>query len=170
MHRRPWHCPRAMQKLRFEDFVQARWETVADRPRYFPGQTEADWGKPLLLDRDPATLAPFDTLFALRRAKLAHLLAVMQQCEATVLVSLRHLQNDPEGILRNITTRFDLTPNAVFRPVRKRLGQRFKPALSTRPDPPKTMPPVVRVQMTQHLDLALETRLGFDYAVQAEPV
>ncbi len=162
MHTKPWHCPPAMQALDFSGFIRARWETVIDRPRYFGAGAEAALGTPLQQDRDPLTGQPFETLFALRRAKLAALTSWLDRGVTCVFLRMEPAQSDPEATLDRLLRALDQPPRtAPFRPVTKRLGSRFKPALAPRPDTPSGMSEEDRAFMAEQLDPVFEARLGY---------
>jgi hypothetical protein len=165
MYSKPWHTTPEMQALAFSDFLRAPWTTIIDDPRYFRKSAEADApGQPLLPDLDPATGTAFANLFALRQAKLRSLLGFVQRRCSCVVLRMEDLQDDPEFIVRRVLDVLGQPElSEPFKPVYKRLGSRFKPAVPDRPKPPKEMSPEDRAFMRAQLDLGLEGELGYSY-------
>lgn len=162
MFAKPWHTPPAMQALEFGAFIRAPWATIIDRPRYFDGIGAPALGQPLQQDRDPVTGAVFDSLFALRRAKLASLLSYLNRDCTCIFLRAEAVQAAPEDTLAALRGALGQPPLAVpFRPVVKRLGSKFKPAVATRPDGPARMSPQDRDFMWQMLDRTQEAQLGY---------
>jgi len=161
MHAKPWHCPPAMQAMAFSAFIRAPWETVVDRAKYFPG-AEAALGRPLQLDRDPVTGLPYPDLPSLRTGKLRGLLSYANRDCSVVLLRMEQAVARPEAMLEAISTVLDLPPPASpLRPVVKRLGSKFQPAIPDRPETPKEMSAADLAWMRARLDPALEAALGY---------
>ncbi|WP_417603274.1 hypothetical protein [Primorskyibacter flagellatus] len=167
MFAKPWHCTPAMQSLPFDAFIRAEWDTIADRPRYFPQvQALGGAGAPLQLDRHPLTGRRFANIFDLRRHKLEGLLGLAERECCVVFVRLESAQAAPEAFLSDLCAGLHLpVPDAPFRPVNKRLGSRFKPAVPSRPDLPNRMSAGDRAFMLSCLDTVMESGLGYDYAI-----
>jgi hypothetical protein len=165
MHAKPWHTPPAMQRLDFSAFLRAPWESVADHPRYFPQvAAEGGAGTPLQQDRHPLTGAVFANLFALRRAKLQALLSYLERGCAVVLCRMEGAQQDPEGFTAAIRAGLALPePAQGFRPVQRRLGSKFRPAIAERPATPARLGAEDLALLRASLDLPLEARLGYRY-------
>lgn len=166
MHARPWHCPAAMQRLTFPDFLRAEWATLADHPRYFPQVARlGGTGMALQHDRHPLTGQPFANLLALRSAKLQALLSFLDRGCTVLLCRMEVAQANPEGFVRTVSGALNLPePSLPFRPVVKRLGSKFRPAVSDRPETPKTLTDEDLAFLSSQLDLSLESRLGYDYS------
>ncbi|OZB17414.1 MAG: hypothetical protein B7X55_06425 [Rhodobacterales bacterium 34-62-10] len=163
MHAKPWHCPPAMQALAFSDFIRAPWETVVDRARYFGGAVDL-LGQPLQLDRDPVSGLPYPDLAALRTAKLRGLTSYANRGCTFVLLRMEQAVTQPAAVLAAICTGLDLpAPNTPLRPVVKRLGSKFLPAVPDRPQPPKQMQTADLDWLRDRLDMGLEARLGYSY-------
>ncbi|MWD27351.1 hypothetical protein E0K89_007700 [Aquicoccus sp. SCR17] len=163
MHSRPWHATPALQRLPFADFLRAPWDSVIDRPRYFPGQEEA-LGQPLQQDRDPLTGEPFPDIFALRQAKLAAHLGFAERGGSVALLRLETVRNDPQAALERIAEGFGLpAPEGPFRPVVKRLGNRFRPAIEDRPETPDALSAADMAFLRSRVDTAQEAALGYRY-------
>ncbi|MGR3479248.1 hypothetical protein [Salipiger marinus] len=169
MHARPWHCPPEMQALPFSDFLRAEWRSIADRPRYFPQlAAEGGEGQPLQQDRHPLSGRPFANLFALRRAKQEALLGFLHRGASVLLCRLESVQAAPEAFLNELRHGLAL-PAAPYRPVTRRLGTRFRPAVTPRPATPPALAPEDLAFLTGQLDLATETALGYRYAASSCP-
>ncbi|MEO0936866.1 MAG: hypothetical protein AAFY38_01790 [Pseudomonadota bacterium] len=163
MFAKPWHTSPAMQALPFSAFLRAEWDTRLDKMRYFEGiGLPAAQGQPLQLDRHPLTGARFENLFALRRAKLAGLLSYLARDCTVVLCRMEEAQADPERFLGRVLAPLGHSPDAKFKPVVKRLGSRFAPAVAGRPAPPAQMSETDRAFMWTQLDAAQETALGYE--------
>lgn len=166
MHAKPWHCPPAMQALAFFDFIRAEWATVADRKRYFPQVAEfGGEGMPLQHDRHPLTGLPFDNLFALRQAKLQGLLSFYQRGCTLVFARMEAVQAAQEAFLSDLHSRLQIpVPKQELRPVVKRLGSKFLPAVAPRPETPKSLSPEDLAFLRQGIDPRQESMLGYSYA------
>ena len=166
MHAKPWHTPPHMQALAFGDFIRAPWDTIIDRARYFDGADPMGLvGQPLQQDRDPVTGATFANLFALRRAKMAGLLSYLNRGCSCVVLRMEDAQADPETATDHLLNALGQPArDAPFRPVIKRLGSKFKPAIDTRPQTPPRMTPADREFMRGQLDLEYESSLGYSIA------
>ncbi len=165
MHAKPWHCTPGLQALAFSDFIRAPWHTIIDRPRYFGGASARPLvGQPLQQDRDPISGACFGNIFALRRAKLAHALGYLaRECTAIVL-RMEDMIADPDRMLGQICEGLGAARTAeVFRPVHKRLGSKFKPAIADRPLSPDHMDQVDIAFLKTQVDPAQESALGYSY-------
>jgi hypothetical protein len=165
MHAKPWHCPPAMQALPFSEFIRAEWATIADRKRYFP-QVAALGGEgaPLQHDRHPLTGRPFANLFALRTAKLHGFLSFKARGCSLVFTRLEDVQAAPEAFLSSVHDSFGLAAaEEPYRPVMKRLGSKFLPAVETRPETPKAMSAADLNFMLQYIDIDTENSLGYTY-------
>lgn len=165
MHAKPWHCPPKMQAMDFAAFIRVPWETIADRARYFP-QVAAlgGLGQPLQYDRHPLTGRAFDNLFALRRAKLEALLSFQERRVTLVLARLEAVQAAPEAFLAELTQGLCLpAPAAPLRPVVKRLGSKFKPAVAARPATPEAMSGADLDWLRAQTDAGVEAALGYRY-------
>ncbi|MEO0866810.1 MAG: hypothetical protein AAFY39_20025 [Pseudomonadota bacterium] len=163
MFDKPWHTTPQMQALPFSDFIRARWDTIIDRPRYFDGLVpDGSTGAPLQMDRDPLTGQPFDTLFALRSAKLRSLLTLLERDCTCVMLRMETAQADPEGTVTRLARTFGTAPAQNHRPVVKRLGSKFKPAIAHRPAKSATWSEADLNFARDQLDLTLESALGYD--------
>lgn len=165
MHAKPWHSPPAMQALPFKHFIRSEWATIADRGRYFPSVEKLGGeGQPLQIDRHPLTGQPFANLFALRRAKMNGLLSYYNRGCTVVFCRLDAVHAAPEAFLADLHAGLKVAPpEHGFRPIHKRLGAKFLPAIQPRPDTPKTLSASELQFMRDQLDLEQEAALGFDY-------
>lgn len=163
MHAKPWHTPPVMQALGFSDFIRAPWNTIIDRPRYFEGSVERGIvGQPLQADRDPTTGAALTSLFALRQAKLTGLFSYLNRGCTCVLMRLETVQTDPEDMVNRLQSALFLPPSDTpFRPVTKRLGSKFKPAIAGRPETPDHLNDGDRAFMANELSKITESQLGY---------
>ena len=165
MFQKPWHTTPAMQALSFSAFIRADWDTIIDRPRYFEGLiTDGSKGAPFQADRNPTTGARFDNLFALRRAKLdAHLSILGRDCTC-IVVRMENAQSEPKAILDTILKGLGQPArNAPFKPVVKRLGSKFKPAIPERPAPPTDWSDADLAFLRAQTDTTQEATLGYSY-------
>lgn len=164
MHAKPWHCPPAMQALEFSDFIRAPWETVVDRAKYFGGSDDL-LGQPLQLDRDLVTGRSYPDLPSLRTAKLQGLISYANRGCTFVLLRMEETVAQPAAVLEAISAALDLPPPASpLRPVVKRLGSKFQPAVAERPKTPEKMSEADLDWLRTRLDPALEAALGYSYA------
>lgn len=164
MHAKPWHTTPAMQRLVFSDFLRARWDTIIDHTKYFDTAGPLMVGEPLQLDRDPTTGLPYANLFALRLGKLAAHLSVINRGCSVVIARHETVLADPLQFLEQFRHTMGLPPSdAPLRPVVKRLGSRFLPAVADRPARPDRLSDDDRAFLRDQLDLKLESALGYAY-------
>jgi hypothetical protein len=164
MFAKPWHTSVQMQELGFADFLRAPWETIVDHRKYFANAGPAMVGQPLQHDRNPESGAAFDNLFHLRRGKLAAHLTVVNRGCSFVIVRHESVINDPQGFLTAFRSNLGLQQTTEpLRPVLKRLGARFVPAVSNRPSAPAHLSTSDRDFLRSQLDLKLEQALGYTY-------
>ncbi|MEM8576748.1 MAG: hypothetical protein AAGF60_02755 [Pseudomonadota bacterium] len=164
MHAKPWHAAPELQRLGFSDFIRAPWTTVLDKMKYFETTgLPAAQGQPLQYDRHPLTGAPFENLFALRRAKLQGLLSYLARDCTVVLCRMEDAQAAPEAFLDRVLAPLGHARQEAFKPVYKRLGSRFAAAVPDRPAPPEEMSAEDRAFMQTQLDPAQEAALGYSY-------
>lgn len=164
MHAKPWHTRPPLQALGFSEFIRAPWDTRVDRPRYFPWADGPEYrGQPLQADRHPITGEMFADLFELRSVKMATLLSFALRHSSVVFVRMEAVLAAPEAFLDDLGAGLDLPARDGFKPVTKRLGAKFKPAVETRPDTPATMRAEDRAYMRARLDLGTEAAMGYVY-------
>ncbi|GGX46959.1 hypothetical protein GCM10007385_13340 [Tateyamaria omphalii] len=165
MFSKPWHTTPAMQAMTFSEFIRAQWDTIIDRPRYFEGLVpEGSVGQPLQHDRHPATGAHFETLFALRTAKLNAMLSLLGRGCTCAILRMEDTQDQPQATLAALMSCLGAAqPHAEYRPVIKRLGSKFKPAVMDRPALPDTWSDADMDHLRASIDTDLEARLGYTY-------
>ncbi len=165
MFQKPWHTTPDMQALGFSGFIRAEWDTIIDRPRYFEGLVQdGSTGAPLQADRDPLTGSRFANMFALRQAKLAGLLGMLGRDCTCVFVRMEDAQAAPEVTLDAILSGLDQPKRAnPFRPVVKRLGSKFKPAIANRPDLPAEWSDADLDFLRDQTNGTQESLLGYSY-------
>lgn len=164
MHAKPWHARPPLQALGFSDFIRAPWDTRVDRPRYFPWADAPEYrGQPLQADRHPVTGEMFADLFELRAVKMATLLSFALRHSSVVFVRMEAVLDAPTAFLDDLGAALDLPARDGFKPVTKRLGAKFKPAVGTRPETPAEMSAEDRAYMLSRLDLGTEAAMGYAY-------
>jgi hypothetical protein len=165
MHAKPWHCSADMQRLSFADFIRAEWDTCVDRPRYFEGAREDGLiGQPLQQDRHPLTGQRFANIFALRQAKLEGLLSYRNRACSFVLLRMEAVVAGPDSMLDRLLAALGQPDRpGALRPVVKRLGSRFKPALPDRPETPERLSDADLEFLRQNVDRTQERSLGYAY-------
>ncbi|WP_299041348.1 hypothetical protein [uncultured Tateyamaria sp.] len=164
MYAKPWHTTPALQALPFGDFIRAEWDTIIDRTRYFEGLVpDGCVGTPLQQDRDPDSGARFATLFALRNAKLRAMLSLLNRDCTCAVIRMETAQSAPEKTLSSLTGVLGATANATYRPVVKRLGSKFKPAIAQRPPLPDGWSDADMNHLRASIDTDLEGTLGYTY-------
>ena len=162
MHARPWHATPALQRLALPDFLRAEWDSTVDRAKYFNGAGELV-GQPLLADRD-ASGRRHANLFRLRTAKLQALARFGGSGASAVLLRLEEAQVAPERVVDGLRAGLGLPPRETsLRPVVRRLGTRFKPAIPDRPETPKALAAADLAFLRAETDAALEAELGYTY-------
>jgi hypothetical protein len=80
-----------------------------------------------------------------------------------VFCRLEAVQTAPEAFLADLHDRLGLGRPPPFRPVQRRLGTRFKPAVDTRPPTPDAFPTGDLGHMRGAIDLGQEAGLGYRY-------
>ena len=164
MHAKPWHARPPLQALGFSEFIRAPWDTRVDRPRYFPWADAPEYrGQPLQADRHPVTGAMFADLFELRAVKMATLLSFALRHPSVVFVRMEAVLAAPQAFLDDLEGVLGLGAREGFKPVTKRLGAMFKPAVETRPETPSEISAEDRTYMLSRLDLGTEAAMGYEY-------
>ncbi len=169
MFAKPWHSRPGMQRLAFPEFIRAPWDTIIDRPRYFDMHLAGpEPGQPLQQDRDPVTGRRYPNLFALRGGKLASHLGFLNRDCNVCLLRMEAAIADPQGLLMAFRAAFGLpAPDTALRPVLKRLGARFQPAVAARPPLPEILSADDLAFLRAECDQELEARLGYRYPASA---
>lgn len=163
MHAKPWHAPKAMQRLTYSDFIRAPWQSVVDRHDYFGLEKgDARIGAPLQHDRHPLTGAAFDNIFEMRNAKVAALLGIANRGCHFAMLRFETVRDDPEGVLAEMAVAFGLEQPDTIRPLHRRLGARFVARVNDRPSPPAEIGATDRRFILRTLDRRQESRLGFE--------
>ncbi|WP_299546176.1 hypothetical protein [uncultured Tateyamaria sp.] len=165
MFSKPWHATPTLQAMPFSEFIRAPWDTIIDRPRYFEGLVpDNSIGQPLQHDRHPVTGSRFETLFALRTAKLQAMLSLLNRDCTCAVVRMEDAQAQPQATLAALTSALDAArPHSEYRPVVKRLGSKFKAALPDRPALPNDWNDEDMAHLCASIDVDLETQLGYSY-------
>lgn len=136
---------------------------MLDHPRYFSTLLLGDnIGQVLQLDRDPMTGLPYANLFALRRGKLAGHLSYANRGCSFCLVRMEEAATNPDRFIASFRAAFDIPPlDGPVRPVLRRLGAKFIPAVEGRPVPPDRLSPEDLEFLHAETDPAIEALLGY---------
>ena len=166
LYKRPWHADTAMQQLPFADFIRAEWAGVVDRTTDFEmvhPEVMVD-GQSLQFDRHPITGQPFANIFALRNLKAQALLGMQNRGCDVIYVQLEAVQRDAEGFIAALGAAFDLAPTERgFRPITRRMGNRFRPTVANREPAPEVWHRDDRAFALSQLDTATEAAWGYAY-------
>lgn len=164
MHKRPWHAHPDLQAMDFSDFIRAPWRSVVDRVGDFE-QIAPDIdarGQILQLDRHPITGRAFDSLFALRRAKLAALAGLAERGCSVMLVQMETVTRAGESFVEALRLATGAAPRGdSFRTPKRRMGNNFRRRSDAQPATPDAMSDEDRAFMTAALDGALEAAFGY---------
>jgi len=164
LFRRPWHSTAAMQALDFHQFIRSPWHAYVDHRDHFemiPPNLHPQ-GHDLQFDRHPITGARYETIFAMRNLKHRALLSLPARGASVVYVALDAFNADPERFLADLCDSFGLTMRAAgYKPVKRRMGNRWTPAVANRPAMPDTWAAEDIAWMNSQLDTSLEAALGF---------
>jgi len=164
LYKRPWHADPSVQALGFADFLRAPWISRVDRTGHFEGVAPRlkPLGEELQWDRHPLTGARFANIFAMRTLKHRALLALPERGASVVYVSLEAFNAAPQQFLADLAAEFALTPSVQgYRPVRRRMGTRFTPAVADRAPAPRVWSQGDLAWMHSQLDPEMEAILGF---------
>ena len=113
-------------------------------------------------DRHPVTGARFDTIFDMRNLKHRALLSLPERGASVVYVSLDAFNAAPEAFLRDLSETFGLTfTQKGYAPVKRRMGNRWTPAVADRAPAPNAWSQEDLDWMTSRLDAQIEAALGF---------
>lgn len=166
MYKRPWHAHPDMQALSFSEFLRAEWRSIVDRPTDFEmihPEIKPD-GMVLQFDRHPLTGAPFENLFALRRAKMAAVLGMLNRDCHVALVQLEAAQKHAETFMQDFRNAYGLhEKRPEFRMPTRRMGNNFRPSVKDREKAPDALSAEDRAFMLSQLDLETERALGYTY-------
>ncbi len=168
MYKRPWHAHPDMQALSFSEFLRAEWRSIVDRPADFEMiHPEIDaQDRPLQFDRHPLTGRPFENLFALRRAKMAAVLGMLNRDCHVALIQLEALTRNPEALMAAFRSAYGLSPKREgFRMPKRRMGNNFNLTVKDREAAPSNLSAEDHAFMLSQLDLETEATLGYRYEV-----
>lgn len=164
MHAKPWHAVPELQSMAFSEFIRAPWQTIIDRPRYF-NDSAGLVGQPLQQDRHPLTGAMFESIFALRQAKLTSLLGYLRRDCTCIVLRMEDMQAAPESRLDQLRAALGQPPrDTPFRAVHRRLGSKFKPAIASRPATPDQISPQDLSYLQAQIDPVQESQLDYEYS------
>ena len=166
MYKRPWHAHPDMQRLTFSEFLRAEWRSIVDRPADFEMiHPEIDaQGQVLQFDRHPLSGRPFENLFALRRAKMAAVLGMLNRDCHVALIQMEAMTQDPEAVVGALRTAYNVAPKgAVFKHPKRRMGHNFNLTVKEREVAPERLSDEDHTFMLSQLDLATEKALGYRY-------
>ncbi|GGE45384.1 hypothetical protein [Actibacterium pelagium] len=163
MHTKPWHCSPAMQKLDFSDFIRARWDSVVDREDAFPWTAPGTQMMDLQLDRHPITGKRFRNLVSMRNSKHRAHLGFRNRNVNLLMVRMEAVLADPEGFLQKVSDGFALPDPEPFRPIKQRLGSKFKALVDDRPETPDAITIEDREFLLDQLNLQMEAEIGYTY-------
>ncbi|WP_136442499.1 hypothetical protein [Pacificoceanicola onchidii] len=166
MYARPWHVHPQLQALDYSGFIRHEWASVVDRPEDFE-LTHPELsvkGAVLQLDRHPVTGLAFDTIFAMRSAKLRALAGMANRGRNCVFIRLEDFNADPDAVMRRLSEAFDIPRSKpFFKPVKRRLGTRFSASIAERAPLPDVIPEADKAFLLANLDTELEARFGYSY-------
>lgn len=164
LYRRPWHGAHFLQALDFSTFIRTPWQGHIDNETQFEGIPPGlrPQGLELQWDRHPITGARYDTIFAMRNTKHRALLSLPARGASVAYVALEAFTARPRQFLEGLRTAFDLTPTGKpYRPIKRRMGNRWTPAIEGRAPLPDPLPQADLDWMHTQLDPQIETALGF---------
>ncbi|MEL7133668.1 MAG: hypothetical protein AAGK77_14795, partial [Pseudomonadota bacterium] len=155
LYKRPWHADDSMQSLSFSEFLRAPWHGVIDRTADFEmihPELQVD-GELLQFDRHPITGSGFANIFELRTTKSRALLGLLNRHCNIVFVRFEAFRDTPEAFLDDMRASFDLAgTERGYRPITRNMGNRFRPSVKDRPDPPATWQTEDRAWALSQLD------------------
>ena len=121
-------------------------------------------GQPLQFDRHPITGLPFANIFAMRSLKAQALLGMQNRGCDVIFVQLDAIQRDAERFIMALGAAFDLTATERgFRPITRRMGNRFRPSVKDRPEAPTVWDRADRAFALSQLDADVESAWGYAY-------
>ncbi|WP_375688520.1 hypothetical protein [Pseudooceanicola sp. LIPI14-2-Ac024] len=103
MYRKPWHTSEAMQRLSFQDFLRAEWDTRVDR--HFMNEIDRlpEFDQPLQWDRHPVEGRTFHNMAELRSVKLAAHLGLRARTDKMLYLRHQDVVADPEAALDQVS-------------------------------------------------------------------
>jgi hypothetical protein len=164
LYKRPWHADASMQALSFSEFIRHPWNGVVDRTSDFEmvhPEIEAD-GQPLQFDRHPITGEVFGNIYALRTAKSQALLGMRNRNCDVAYVQLEAVQRDAQAFIMALGAAFDLKETERgFRPITRRMGNRFRPTVRGREPAPEVWSAEDTAFALSQIDAETEAEWGY---------
>jgi len=166
MYKRPWHAHPDMQNLGFSAFLRTEWRSVVDRTSDFEmihPELRVD-GMDLQFDRHPVTGARFENLFALRQAKMAAVLGMLNRDCHVALVKMETVQEAGESFIGAFRNAYGLNQRwPQVKMPQRRMGNLFSASVKSREPTPDHLSDADRQFMRSQLDLEAEAALGYRY-------
>lgn len=166
LYKRPWHGDPVMQTLSFSDFLRAEWAGIVDRTSDFEGvhpELHVDQ-QPLQLDRHPITGKAYENIFEMRNVKAEGMIGMMNRGCNLAFVQMEKFIDNPLGFLEAVDKHFALAgTERGYRPITRKMGNRFRPTVKNRPAPPAPWPANDRDFALSQLDPEIEAALGYSY-------
>jgi len=156
-HRNPWHSAWELRNLDFSEFIRREWWCVWDQ-HAFKNPDDPVYGKEMMGDRDPDTGKRFANVLKLRSAKLRSWLQLQDRVPHCIHIRYEDLSADPETVLADLASRFNLHRDRAFRNIDGDKGgsipyqrRRYDHILTADLD-----------YMRNELDSNIESRVGYD--------
>lgn len=166
LYKRPWHVHPDLQTLPFSDFIRAEWHAIIDRTTDFDlvhPELHVD-GADLQYDRHPLTGKRFENIFALRRAKMAGHLGMLNRGGNVTIVRMETVIEAPEAFTFAFRTAYGLPPKGdVFRGETRRMGHGWRASVAARAPAPEALSRDDLAFLKSQIDPEIEGLLGYRY-------
>ena len=160
LHRRPWHVSKDLKSLPFSEFIRAEWSTIVNKISDFKLPNDGGYqDRPLLLDRDPVTGAPFANIIKLRDAKNRGLWSLANRFDNVILVRYEDVVANQRGFVELLSAHFGLGLKDSVAPIGT-----YKGRSDGKPFVKKIYPDISQADANfiwSTIDIEMEKKLGY---------
>lgn len=154
LHNQPWHAVRSLFNIPFSKFIRSEWRLNLNLP-VMVEQSKFN----TLLDINPKTKKSFKDIFELRTAKIKTMLLIKNHVANSYYVNYETVRDNPEGVIQEIATLFNLEANPVYQPVIYYKGKEEKGVYTKKKYNPITVKD--HAYINSMLDKKLEAEIGY---------
>jgi len=97
-------------------FLKMEWKCIYDKTSGTK-ETDKQFGKEMMCERNPANGKRFDNVISMRNAKMKHFLGLKNQVENFVHLKYEDVRDNPEEFLDGICKMFGITRNRSYVPI-----------------------------------------------------
>jgi len=118
MKNTPYHTDLPIRRCTdFSKFIRMEWVCIYDKTS---GTSDKDkkYGTEMINERDPYTGERFENIIKMRTSKIDHCMAIGKIVENFIHVKYEDVNEDPEKFIRDLSEKFNIPTNPMFRHVK----------------------------------------------------